>query len=219
MTPPVTITVTMHLKFRRGKALLYRSQWVPKGATANTHGYSRQVYVGSIGLGAARIPEALLSKLSEDEHAFIDARICAPARDAAERQRREAEHRERDPGWRLEEATRLVSEAVERSAEQPVTAVTSERLMDAVGRLRVTGNLQAAKTVGTTDPLADALAAVEGAAQAVAAGRYGKAPAEGVRNTHAYKLWAQLFDAVQGEAESSLLRTLQDRGFVKRRGR
>ena len=219
MASPVTIVITMHLKFRRGNALLYRSQWVPKGAIANTHGYSCQVYVGSIGLGAARIPEALLPKLSEDEHAFIDAKVCAPARDAAERQRREAEHRERDPGWRLEEATRLVDEAAERSVEQPVTAVTSERLMDAVARLRVTGNPPVAQSELTSDPLAEALAAARAATQAVASGRYGKSPAEGVRTTRAYKLWAQLFDAVQGEAEGSLLRNLQARGFVKRRGR
>ncbi|WP_156030150.1 hypothetical protein [Thiomonas sp. FB-Cd] len=117
------------------------------------------------------------------------------------------------------EAQRLVAEAAERSGEQPVTAVTAERLMEAVGRLRVTGNPQAAESATAPDPLAEALSAVRSATQAVANGRYGKAPAEGVRNTRAYRLWAQLFDAVQGEAEGSLLRTLQERGFVKRRGR
>jgi hypothetical protein len=90
--------------------------------------------------------------------------------------------------------------------------------MGAVGRLSVTGKLQAAMTAGTTDPLADALAAVEDAAQAIAAGRYGRAPPRDVRGTRPYKLWAQLFDAVQGEGGGSLLRALQDKGYVKRRG-
>ena len=209
----------MHLKFRRDGALLYRSLWVPKGTDANTHGFSRQHYVGSLPVTTEAIPDALRARLSEDEHAFIDARICAPAKEAAERQRLEEERRERDPGWRLEEATRLVGEAAERSAEQPVTAATVAAVRDAINRLRVTGNPQAADPATTPDPLAEALAAARAAAQAVASGRYGKAPAEGVRNTRAYKLWAQLFDAVQGEAEGSLLRNLQARGFVKRRGR
>jgi hypothetical protein len=64
-----------------------------------------------------------------------------------------------------------------------------------------------------------ALTAVQGAAQAVAAGRYGKAPAEQVRSTCTYRLWADLWAPVEGETEGSLLRALQDRGFVKRRGR
>ena len=118
----------MHLKLRRGSVLLYRSVWVPKGADANTHGFSRQTYVGSLPVTTEAIPEALRGRLSDDECAFVDAKICAPTREVAERQRREAEHRERDPGWRLEEASRLVDEAAERSVEQPVTSVTAERL-------------------------------------------------------------------------------------------
>ncbi|MDE2252918.1 MAG: hypothetical protein KGL42_01415 [Betaproteobacteria bacterium] len=209
----------MHLKFRRGSALLYRSTWVPKASAGNTHGFSRQTYVGSMPTSAEAIPSALRERLSDDECAFIDARICAPAKAAAERLRMEEERRERDPGWRLVEAQRLVAEAAERSAAQPVTAVTAERLMDAVGRLRVTGNPQAAEPAMTSDPLAEALSAVRSATQAVANGRYGKAPPEQVRTTRTYKLWADLWAAVEGETEGSLLRALQDRGFVKRRGR
>ncbi len=80
------------------------------------------------------------------------------------------------------------------------------------------GSAVTAVTTKPTDPLTDALTAIRAGAQAVSAGRYGKAPAEGVRNTRAYKLWAQLFDAMQGEAEGSLLRALQASGFVKKRG-
>ena len=209
----------MHIKTRRGRALLYRSAWVPRGAGGNSHGYTRQVYVGSIAADATVVPVELRERLDKGEVEFVENRICRLARECAERQLQEANRRERDPAWRVAEAVRLVAEAAERSAEQPVAAVTVAAVRDAVGQLRVTGNLQVAQPATTSDPLADALAAVEGAAQAVAAGRYGKAPAEGVRNTRAYKLWAQLFDAVQGEAEGSLLRALQARGFVKRRGR
>ena len=69
------------------------------------------------------------------------------------------------------------------------------------------------------DPLRVALTAVQVVAQAVAAGRYGKAPAERVRSTRTYRLWAELWAAMEGETEGSLRRALQDRGFVKRRGR
>ena len=213
----------MHLKFRRGNALLYRSTWVPKGSAGNTHGYSRQTYVGSIPVTTEAIPEALRGRLSDDECAFVDARICAPAKAAAERQRREAERRERDPGWRLEEAQRLVNEAVERSAGMPVSAASLGALQEALARLKTDSSAPSSAATAMSkvadDPLQSALAAVQEAARAVAAGRYGKAPAEQVRSTRTYRLWADLWEAVGGEAEGSLLRALQDRGFVKRRGR
>ncbi len=213
----------MHLKFRRNQALLYRSVWVPKGSAGNTHGYSRQAYVGSLPVATEAIPDALRERLSDAERAFIDAKICGPAREAAERQRVEDEVRERDPGWRLEEAQRLVREAAARSAGMPVSATRLADLQDALAGVKADGPAPpAAKTNGKTaevDPLQLALAAVQEAARAVAAGRYGKAPAEQVRSTRTYRLWADLWAAVEGETEGSLLRALQDRGFVKRRGR
>jgi hypothetical protein len=213
----------MHLKFRRNQALLYRSVWVPKGSAGNTHGYSRQVYVGSLPASAEAIPGALRERMSDDELAFLDAKICAPAKEAAERQRMELLRRERDPGWRLEEAQRLVNEAAERSAGMPVSAPRLADLQDALAGVKADGPAPpAAKTNGKTaevDPLQSALSAVQEAARAVAAGRYGKAPAEQVRSTRPYRLWADLWAAVEGETEGSLLRALQDRGFVKRRGR
>jgi hypothetical protein len=66
--------------------------------------------------------------------------------------------------------------------------------------------------------LAEALSAVRAAAQAVAAGRYGRALADQVRTTRTYRLWAELFELVQGDRETSLLRALQSKGFVKKRG-
>ena len=214
----VTGTVTMHLKFRRNQALLYRSAWVPRGAEGNTHGFTRQVYVGSIAQDAASVPAELRERLARDEDEFVEKTVCQPARDRMADQAREAELRERDPAWRVVEAMRLVEEAVERSVERPVAAVTVTRLQEQVERLRVAGDQAKPRAGSTTDPLAEALSAVRGAAQAVAKGRYGKAPAEQVRTTRTYKLWSELFELVQGESDTSLLRVLQARGFVKKRG-
>lgn len=212
----------MHIKTRRARALLYRSVWVPKGSNGNTHGFSRQHYVGSLPTSAESIPAALHDRLSDDECAFVDAKICAPAKEAAERQRMEDERRERDPGWRLEEAQRLVREAAERSGAVPVSAASLGTLHGALAGVKTDGFIpSAAMTNGKTaedDPLQSALAAVQEAARAVAAGRYGKAPAELVRSTKTYRLWADFWEATQGEGDASLLRALQARGFVKRRG-
>lgn len=203
-------------------ALLYRSTWVRKGSAGNTHGYTQQRYVGSIPLTAAAISPSLHSKLTQEEIAFVESKICAPARQRAAEEQRAAEQRERDPGWRVEEAARLVREAAGRSAAQPVPAALVERLQQAVGGLHAKGSAVTAVTAVTTksaDPLAEALTAVRTAAQSVAAGHYGKAPAEGVRTTRTYKTWSQLLEAVQGENDGSLLRALQESGYVKRRGR
>lgn len=208
----------MHIKQRRGRALLYRSTWVPKGAEGNTHGFTRQVYVGSIAQDAASVPAELRERLARDEDEFVEKTVCQPARERIAAQAREAEVRQRDPAWRVAEAVRLVEEAVERSVEQPLSAVTVTRLRETVERLRVAGDQAKAKGGSSTDPLAEALSAVRAAALAVANGRYGKAPAKDVRGTRPYKLWAQLLVAMQGEGGGSLLRALQDKGYVKRRG-
>ena len=208
----------MHLKTRRGRALLYRSTWVPKGAEGNSHGFTRQVYVGSISAAATAVPAELQERLARDEVEFVEDKVCRPARDRIADQAREAERWERDPSWRIDEASRLVEEAVERSAERPLSAVTVTRLRETVELLRVAGSAPTSKLAATTDPLAEALSAVRVAAQAVATGRYGNAPAEQVLGTKPYKRWAQLLEAVQGEGGGSLLRALQDKGYVKRRG-
>ena len=208
----------MHIKQRRGRALLYRSEWVPRGAAGNTNGFTRQVYVGSIAQDATSVSAELRERLTEEESDFVEDRICRPARDRIADQAREAERRESDPAWRVAEAQRLVEEAVELSAEQPVSGVTVTRLRETVDRLRIAGDQAKARGGSSTDPLAEALSAVRSAAQAVAGGRYGNAPAEQVRTTRTYKLWSELFELVQGESNTSLLRALQAKGYVKRRG-
>ena len=208
----------MHIKQRRGRALLYRSEWVPRGVAGNSHGYTRQVYAGSIAQDATTIAADLRKRLTEEECDFVEDSICRPARERIAVQASEAELRERDPVWRVVEAVRLVEEAVERSVEQPLSAVTVTRLREKVERLQVAGDQAKPRAGSTTDPLAEALSAIRSAAQAVASGRYGKAPAKDVRGTRPYKLWAQLLEAVQGEGGGSLLRALQEKGYVKRRG-
>ena len=208
----------MHIKQRRGRALLYRSKWVPRGAAGNTHGYTRQVYVGSIPVDATDVPAELRERLTKEEVEFVEKSVCQPARDRIADQAREAERRERDPAWRVAEAQRLVEEAVERSAEQPVTAAAVTQLREKLERLRVAGDQAKPRAGPAADPLAEAVSAVRAAAQAVATGRYGNAPAEQVRTTRTYKLWSELFELLQGERDTSLLRALQSKGFVKKRG-
>ena len=64
------------------------------------------------------------------------------------------------------------------------------------------------------EKLEEALAAIKAAAEAVRNGEYGRAPVEGARSTRAYRLWSELYRAVEGD-ERSLLRALQEKGFVK----
>lgn len=209
----------MHIKTRHGRALLYRSAWVPKNSAGNTHGYSRQSYVGSIPLTAAAVSPNLQSKLTPAELAFVESKICTPARQRATEEQHAAEERELDPRWRIEDALGLLGEAAERSAAQPVPAAILDRVQQAVSRLHTKGSPVTAVAMKPTDPLAEALTAIRVAAQAVTSGRYGKAPSEGVRTTRTYKTWSQLLEAVQGENDASLLRALQESGYVKRRGR
>ena len=210
--------INMHIKTRRGRALLYRSAWVPKGADGNSNGYTKQLYVGSIAQDATSVPAELRERLTEGEVEFVEDRVCRPARDRIAHQLREAGQRERDPAWRVAEAQRLVEEAVEHSVEQPVTVAAVTQLREKLERLRVAGDQAKPRAGPAADPLAEAVSAVRAAAQAVATGRYGNAPAEQVRTTRTYKLWSELFELLQGERDTSLLRALQSKGFVKKRG-
>ena len=70
-----------------------------------------------------------------------------------------------------------------------------------------------------SDPLKAALGAIKLARDAVLTGRYGTAPAEGVRGTSVYKMWADIFETVGGSDGNSLMRALQAKGFAKTRGK
>ena len=67
--------------------------------------------------------------------------------------------------------------------------------------------------------LTGARATMEGLASLEAqriSGELGRAPDRAVRNTKTYQLWSDLYDATCGET-ASLLRALQEAGFVKSR--
>ena len=220
----------MHIKFRGERAVLYRSFWVPKGTASNTHGYSKQNFVGSLSTDAVSIPPVLAGKLSNDELKFIDAKLIQPSRHAAEEKRKAAAHRESDPIWRLDAATRLCAEAAVCSERAVVPNSKIAAVQAALVTVRaiapnhpmapvVVKSAAPAAESGRSDPLQDALVAIRTARDAVLAGRYGSAPAEGVRATRPYKLWAEIFEAVEGAGSGSLLRALQTRGFAKTRGK
>ncbi len=220
----------MHIKLRGERAVLYRSSWVPKGSASNTHGYSKQIFVGSLPADAISIPPALAWKLSDDELKFIDARIVQPARHAAEERRRTEEHRESDPIWRLDEAARLSAEAAVCSERAVVPGSKVVAIHAALANVRTIAPIQPVSPFvvkpaasiaepGRSDPLQEALVAIRAARDAVLAGRYGTAPAEGVRATRPYKLWAEILEAVEGSGSGSLLKALQTRGFAKTRGK
>jgi hypothetical protein len=214
----------MHIKRRGARAMLYRSNWVPKGANGNTHGYSQQTFVGSLpfdGVDEA-MPVELASKLSKDELSFLDAKLFQPARLAAEQKQRVMELRERDPVWRLDEAVRLTLEAAQRSEKGAVPNTKVSAVQSALAKVRTITTISVQTQPvqqPSSDPLKDALNAIKSARDAVLVGRYGTAPVEGVRGTTVYKLWADIFETVGGSDSNSLMRALQTKGFAKTRGK
>ncbi len=226
----------MHIKKRGDRAMLYRSSWVPKGTAGNTHGYSSQAFVGSLPLDAENLPSELEDKFSSVELNYLDVKIFEPARLAAQQKVRVVELHEADPIWRLDEAARLTLEAAERSVRGVVPDGRVLAVQAALARVKTINQAlsllkppvqptpvepvaPAAPVVapGRDDPLRDALIAIKAARDAVLAGRYGTAPAEGVRATYAYRTWAEIYEAIEGGANGSLLRALQTKGFAKTR--
>ncbi len=221
--PLTNLESSMHKKTRGKTAYLYRSSWVPKGTNNNTHGYSQQTFVGSLPVQACALPDELASKLTEPERAYVETTICRPAREAAERARRDAEQRETDPLWRLAEAARFASEAAERSQRRRVHRQRVQEVTEALAKVHVLDPIDAKVPEKRADPLQEALNAVRAAATAVRGGAYGRAPENGVRSTRPYRLWSEIYEAVcgtdGGPTNGSLMRALQDRGFAKSRQR
>lgn len=206
----------MHIKKRRNKALLYRSTWVSKGAEGNSHGFSRQVYVGSMPLLATEIPSAIGTKLTPAEREFVERQVVQPAQQALARAQAEALKRGRDPLWRLEEGLRLVQEAAALSAHGAVPAARVRELQNALSTIHVIGALARA---AERDPLENAVEALRTAARAVSEGFYGAAPEEGVRKSPVYVRWLAISEQVDGSASDGLLRQLQARAWVKAKPR
>jgi hypothetical protein len=206
---------TMHIKHRPGRAMLYRSLWVRKGAEGNTHGFSRQTYVGSLALAAVEFPAELAQRLSPEEKAFVEQNVLQPARRTAEAERAEKERHARDPLWRLEEAIRLVRDASALSNAARVPASRVKAVHELLNTVRVIGQVS---KQAEGDPMDDAIAAVRRAANAVGEGHYGAAPAEGVRKRPIYARWLELTAEMDGSAPAGLLRQLQKTGWVKAKG-
>lgn len=222
----------MHIKIRGNRAMLYRSSWVAKGSSGNTHGYAVQQFAGSLPKDSASLPAELANKFSGPELQLLETKIFQPARQAAQEEVRAAEHKESDPIWRLEEAARLSMEAAVRSERGSVPNSRVAAVHTALSRVKTitpapthalaptapqSGAQVPAGGQSKGDPLTEALVAIKAARDAVQAGRYGTAPAEGVRATHAYKLWSKIFDAIEGPNGTSLLAALQGQDYVKTR--
>lgn len=215
----------MQFKTRNHLVLLYRTEWVRKGTQGNTHGFSHAHYVGSLPRDAQDIPEPLAAVLTESERALVDKRVCAPAREAARQAQEHAHQQAIDPNWRLRQASALIAEAAPLCAAQDVLPDVLQALHAALRGLPAHPSPgQSAKgdtTTATTapDPLARAADAVVQAAKAVAAGHYGPPPKNNVRGTAVYQSWERLQQAMEGDDPGSLLRALQDAGYVKRKRR
>jgi hypothetical protein len=225
----------MHIKRRDNRVLLYRSEWVPKGTQGNSHGYSVQRYVAGLDVDLELIPATVLAKLSAAEQSFVTARVIQPAIQRSAELRLAAERRERDPIWRLEQATDLIVEAAQRSEREVVPDSKVNAAKAALQNVRTLSRLQSQPqppqsgsaavsiaplpSTNSKDSLKDALDAIRAARDAVTNGRYGQAPKEGVRSTYPYRKWAEILEAVTGSESKSLMRALQERGFAKTRGK
>lgn len=211
----------MHIKYRKGLAALYRSEWVKKGAEGNSHGFSRQVFIGSLPADCETVPVELLPKLTADELEMVKQKILIPAETVRLAKEAEETKRRVDPSWRLEEAARLVKEAAALSA--PSNRVPDWRIRAVASALETVvtfgDSTTPLKRSAPADPLADALTALKAASHAVAKGHYGRAKEGAARNSAIYKTWTQISAQIAGDAGSeSLLRALQTMGWVKVRG-
>lgn len=208
----------MNFKRRRHRWALYRSRWMPRGVGI-PHGYSAQVYVGSITADAESIPDSLKDQLTESELLNVERRVCAPARAVRLAREAEASRLAEDPGWRLIKATELVSEAAELSLTKHVHMSRVEAVQRSLAGVHVHEADGVRHSLARPDVMRVALAAIVSAAKAVREGALGSAPSTGARNTRTYALWAHIVEAVEGSSDNSLLAALQARGFVKRKRR
>ncbi len=203
----------MKINLRGRRAYLYRRRWVPAGPDV-PHAHPAEDYLGAIDTNAESIPPELLTVLTTAEQAQLQEKVLLPAIQA----RAAAAKREQDPMWRIAEASRLLTEAAHCSQSALVPGSTLTAARKALDNIRLIDHMPtrppALPPRPTDDKLAEALVAIKAAAEAVRNGGYGKAPVEGARSTRAYRLWSELYRAVEGD-ERSLLRALQEKGFVK----
>lgn len=205
----------MNFKRRGNRVSLYRSNWIPKGPGV-PHGYTRQLFIGSIQADATELPAELQAVLSPNEREELELRVLQPARIVKASALQKARFRETDPVWRLEEALRLVNEAAECSLTSAVPEGRKLALKSALEKVMSIGG--GTPAAATPEPLQAALKAINAASHAVRQGRYGRGPKSGFRSTPVFRRWTEILAAVDG-GEHSLLRALQDAGFATRRSR
>lgn len=207
----------MKINLRGRRAYLYRRRWVPAGPDV-PHAHPAEDYLGAIDTDAESIPPELLTVLTEAEQAQLQEKVLLPATQAREA----AAKRELDPLWRIAEASRLLTEAARCSQAALVPGSSLTQARQALDNIRLIDNIPTRPAVSPSPPrpsddkLAEALVAIKAAAEAVRNGAYGKAPVEGARSTRPYRLWSDIFQAIES-GERSLLRALQEKGFVKTR--
>lgn len=204
----------MNIKRRGTRLYLYRSRWVAR-CSEHAHGYGLQEYIGSLSSDAQTVPVQLKAQLTDAEQERLERDVCSPARRRAADELQRAAHREQDPLWRIQEAARLLAEAASLSADRRVPQCQLDAVAHRLSQIAIQeASVTRVPTPVRTEPMLVALNAVKAATEAVESGAMGRAPAEGVRATRTYQLWAKLFEAVSGD-DISLLRALQEKGFVK----
>jgi hypothetical protein len=202
----------MHIKIKNKRANLYRSRYVRKNAVGNTHGYSEQMFVGSLLLDSIDVPQELVALLSSEEVAYLHERVIAPARLAAQKSSLAQEAKRRDPVWRIDEAARLLSEAVNltSSSYAQVNAKQVRALIQVCDELAVKAGIKA-------DPLDAVVDAAMNATALIKAGHYGDAPSGNLRDTKVYKRWQRIREAIDS-GQGSVLKALQSKGWARVRG-
>ncbi len=205
----------MKINLRGRRAYLYRRRWVPAGPDV-PHANPAEDYLGAINADTDTTPPELLPLLTNAEQSQLREKVLLPATQA----RAAASKRESDPLWRITEASRLLTEAAHCSQSTLVPGSSLAFARHALENIRLIDHMPTRPAAPpprpADDKLAEALVAIKAAAEAVRNSAYGKAPVEGACNTRAYRLWSELYRAVESD-ESSLLRALQEKGFVKTR--
>ncbi|MCV2355394.1 hypothetical protein LNV09_14665 [Paucibacter sp. B2R-40] len=205
----------MQTKRRGNRVLLIESTYVRKGVEGNSHGFTRQTQVCSLPWDSRVIPDNLEASLTPEQRQHLMDRVVVPAqRREAQRKAEEVAHKV-DPVWRIKEAHKLVLEAASLGKTKAVPLAAINQLTEALHGLAGSTLAPAVPHEKVGDPLGAAMASIKIAVKAVDAGHYGTAPATGVRETKTYRLWQELFSAVGGDGQDSLMRALQRCGFVK----
>lgn len=205
----------MKINLRGRRVYLYRRRWVSASEQVPV-AHPVEDYLGAINADAETIPPELLAVLTQAEQAQLQEKVLRPAAQA----HAAAAKREQNPLWRIAEASRLLTEAAHCSQAALVPGSSLTQARQALDNIRLIDHTPTRPVAPPPRPcddkLAEALVAIKAAAEAVRNGAYGKAPVEGARSTRPYRLWSDIFQAIES-GERSLLRALQEKGFVKTR--